>query len=193
MGFEDHLHGLARKALAEEKAAMAKAHVRHLDGHGQSADLQLLMAPVELVGLTRRELQRHVGIRRLESRLLPPAPYEPSDGVVAAFVASSLKFLVQNLRSASVLLGLLGVVLQLLNDPARESFHLRHGLDRAMVFKPGRVGPEDLANRVPAQVEVPGYLPDRLPVSTMGQLDLAYRLHRQHLLVFPPWRSVERP
>lgn len=52
---------------------MAQAHVRHLDDHGQPADLQLLMAPVELVGLTRREFQRHVGIRRLEPRLLPPA------------------------------------------------------------------------------------------------------------------------
>lgn len=52
-----------------------------------------------------------------------------------------------------------------------------------MIFKPGRVGPEDLADRVPAQVEVLGYLPDRFLVSTTGQLNLAYRLHSQHLLV----------
>ena len=193
VGLEDHLHGLAGKTLAEEKAAMAQAHVRHLDGHGQPADLQLLMAPVELIGLAWCKFQRHVGVRRLEPRLLPPTPYEPSHGVVATLVALSLKLLEQDLGRASVLLGLFGVVLQLLNDPIREPFHLRHGLHRAMIFKLGRVGPEDLADRVPAQVEVPGDLPNRLLVSAMGQLDLAYCLHRQHLLVFPPWRSVERP
>ena len=52
-----------------------------------------------------------------------------------------------------------------------------------MIFKLGRVGPENFADRVPAQVEVLGYLPDRLLVSTMGQLNLAYRLHSQHLLI----------
>jgi len=94
------------------------------------------------------------------------------------------------LGRAPILLGLLGVVLQLFDDPVRKPFHLRHGLDLTMVFKPGRVGPEDLADRVPAQVEVPGYLSDRFLVSAMGQLDLAYRLHRQHLLV--PLKSFSR-
>ena len=37
-----------------------------------------------------------------------------------------------------------------------------------MIFKFGRAGPRDLADRVPAQVEVPGYLSGRLLVSTMG-------------------------
>lgn len=74
-------------------------------------------------------------------------------------------------------------MLQLLGNPIREPVHPRHGLDRAMVFKSGRLGSDDLTNRVPAQIEIPDYLPNRLPVSTMGQLDLAYRLHRQHLLV----------
>ncbi|MBU0599027.1 hypothetical protein KKF61_08660, partial [Patescibacteria group bacterium] len=40
-----------------------------------------------------------------------------------------------------------------------------------------------IPSSVPAQVEVPGDLPNRLLVSAMGQLDLAYCLHRQHLLI----------
>ena len=109
--------------------------------------------------------------------------HEPSHGVVAALVAPPLKLLIQDFRRAPILLGLLGVMLQLLGNPLRKTVHPRHGLDLAMIFKLGRVGPENLADRVPAQVEVLGDLPDRLLVSTMGQLDLAYCFHRQHLLV----------
>ena len=74
------------------------------------------MAPVILVGLARWEFQRHVGIGTLRPDSSRQRRTKPSHGVVATLVTPSLKLLEQDLRRTSVLFGLLGVVLQLLDD-----------------------------------------------------------------------------
>ena len=59
MGVEHHLLGLARIGAQVERATVAEPDVGDLDRHRHGADLHLLVRPVELVRVARREHQRH--------------------------------------------------------------------------------------------------------------------------------------
>jgi len=63
MGVEHHLLGLARIGAHEQHAAVAQPDMRHLDGDRHPVDQHDLVRPVELVGLSRREAQRHKRFR----------------------------------------------------------------------------------------------------------------------------------
>ena len=73
--------------------AMAEPDVRHLHGHRYAVQLDDLVAPVELVGFTWREAQRHMGRGRRGTPLLAPpsgvAPY----GIVAPGITAATQFL----------------------------------------------------------------------------------------------------
>ena len=58
---EHHLLRLARIGADEHHPAVAQTHVRDLHGHRHAVHHHDLVAPVELVGLARRERQRHKG------------------------------------------------------------------------------------------------------------------------------------
>ena len=72
MGVEHHLLRLARIGPHEHHAAVAEPDMGDLHGHRHAVDQHDLVAPVELVGLARREDQRHIGFRR--RRRLAPSP-----------------------------------------------------------------------------------------------------------------------
>ena len=70
VGVEHHLLRLARIGPHEQHPAVAEPDMRHLHRHRHAVDQDDLVAPVELVGLARREAQRHVGFRRRCAALL---------------------------------------------------------------------------------------------------------------------------
>ena len=90
---EHHLLALARIGAHEQHAAVAEPDVRHLDGDRRAVDQHDLVAPVELVGLARREAQRHIGFRRRRAALGAPLPGVAPDRVVAALVAEPAQLL----------------------------------------------------------------------------------------------------
>ena len=74
VGVEHHLLRLARIGAHQHHAAVAEADMRDLHDRRHPVHHDDLVAPVELVGLARRERQRHKGIRRrARVRLRPGA------------------------------------------------------------------------------------------------------------------------
>jgi hypothetical protein len=72
MGVEHHLLALARIGPNEHHPAMAETDGRDLHLHGHAVDQDDLVAPIELVGLARREDERHIGIDRPGSLITAP-------------------------------------------------------------------------------------------------------------------------
>jgi hypothetical protein len=89
VGVEHHLLRLARISSHEQHAAMAEPDVRHLHGHRRAAQQNDLVAPVELVGFTWREAQRHIGRGRRGAPLLAPPSGVAPHGVVAAGITAA--------------------------------------------------------------------------------------------------------
>ncbi len=61
MGVEHHLLRLTRIGSHERHPAVAQANMGDLHGRGHAIDQNDLMAPIELIGLTRIEAQRNIG------------------------------------------------------------------------------------------------------------------------------------
>jgi len=59
---EHHFLGLAGVGRHEHLAAVGQAEVRQLDGLRHTAQLDFLVAPVELASLAGRERKRHEGL-----------------------------------------------------------------------------------------------------------------------------------
>src|SRR5271166_5662754 len=72
---------------------LAKPDVRDLHDRRHPVHHNDLVAPVELIGLARRERQRHIGVRRLARVLLAPGPAVTANRVVTALVAERLQLL----------------------------------------------------------------------------------------------------
>src|SRR5271166_1024395 len=88
-----------------------------------------LVAPVELIGLARRERQRHIGVRRLARVLLAPAPGVTANCVVTALVAERPQLL-ENPNERQPLARWLAAVLQKQGiKPIAPRPDLRLGLD----------------------------------------------------------------
>ena len=65
VGVEHHLLARARISADEEHSAVAQPDVRDLDLGRHPRQHHVLVAPVELIGLARREHQRHIGLRSM--------------------------------------------------------------------------------------------------------------------------------
>ena len=87
MGVEDPLLGLPRIGSHEHHPAMAKPNMRHLHRDGRAAQQHDLVVPVELIGLARREAQRHIGLRHRRSLILPPGAGVATNRIITAVVA----------------------------------------------------------------------------------------------------------
>ena len=87
VGVENHLLRFARIDAREHHTAVAEANVRDLHDRRHPVHHDDLVAPIELVGLARRESQRHIGARRRAAVRLDPSASVAADGVITAFVA----------------------------------------------------------------------------------------------------------
>ena len=87
MGVEHHLLRLARISAHQHHAAMAETDMRDLHGRRHPDQHDDLVAPVELVGFTRRESQWDESARRRARVRLRPDRGVAADSVIAALVA----------------------------------------------------------------------------------------------------------
>ena len=179
---EHHLLALAGKDLDQIHPAVAQPHVCRFHLGRGAQQTRVLVAPVELVGLTRIEDQRHIGLRRQQQA--PPA--SPRLGVaahrvIAALVAQLAKVLMDLQQGQAILAILLLVGLQLALELVHPQPKLRHRLDLALVAVRGRIAPNHLAYRVLGNPQIPGELLDRNALHQMIPTDPRNRLHYQHL------------
>src|SRR3546814_5477067 len=88
MGIEQHLLALARIGPDIGCARVAETHMRHLHPHRLAGDLHILVAPVELVGLTR--LEGHRDERRCAfASILPPLRSEEHTSELQSLMRNS--------------------------------------------------------------------------------------------------------
>src|SRR5467141_116726 len=88
VGVEHHLLRLARISPHKQHPAVAEPDMGGLNDHRHAIEQHDLMAPVELVGFSRRKAQRDVGrSRRLSALLAPPSGVTPH-GVVTTVIAA---------------------------------------------------------------------------------------------------------
>jgi hypothetical protein len=90
---EHHLLGFARIGAHEHHPAVAQADVRDFHRRRHAVQHDDLVAPAELIGLTRRETQRHEGAGRRAGVRLRPSPRIAAHGVISAFVAEPSQLL----------------------------------------------------------------------------------------------------
>ena len=95
MGVEHHLPRLARIGGDKEHPAVAEPDVRDLHRRCGAGNDDHLMAPVELIGLTGIEAQRHERGRGPAGLRALPAAAMATNSVVSAFISEALKLLVK--------------------------------------------------------------------------------------------------
>ena len=146
---EHHLLALARIRPHERHPAVAEPYMGDLHRHGDAVDQHDLVAPVELVGLARREAQRHIGRRDSRRSRVPPAAGIAADGIVAAFVAQTAKRL-EDPHQREPLAHRLGVVPgQQPVERILDRTDLRQRLNRTFVLERRRSRPQNLADYLP--------------------------------------------
>ena len=92
MRIEHHLLALAHVGPHEHHSAVAEPDMRHLHSDCHAVDPHDLVAPVELVSLARRIIERHIGLGRHRPAGLRPVPGIAADRVVAALIADPPEF-----------------------------------------------------------------------------------------------------
>src|SRR4051794_7351667 len=164
MRIEHHLLRLARIGPDEHHAAVAKPDMGDLHGHRRAVEQHDLVAPVELVGLARREQQRHIGLRRPRTARLQPAPGIAPDRVVPALVAEPSKLLVDADQRQPLSLWLVMVAVQKRIELPLPGPNLRLGLSLTLIGERRRIGAQNLANGVPRQMQFAADLLERPPL-----------------------------
>ena len=179
MGVEDHLLRLARVSPHKQHARVAEPDVGNLHDHRRAVDQHDLVAPVELVGLARREGQRDIGVDR---RLRPSTPGTgvAAHRVVPALVAERAQGLEhpdqgQPLTRRLRLVGSQQPIQLRLPAP-----QLRQRLDLARVGELGGTRAQHFAHRVARDVQLPDDLLDRLAPHEKLAPDPRNRVHALH-------------
>ena len=112
VGVKHQLLGLAKVDAHKRHAAVRQLHVRRLDHQRQARKRDRLVAPVELVGLPRREAHRHIGMDRNAGSFVAPSLDEPMHAVVGAVISAPTQLLKQPLGRAAFPLRQLRFLLQ---------------------------------------------------------------------------------
>ena len=178
---EQHLVALGRIGHQPEGAAGGELHMRHLEPPPQSADKDVLAAPVELERFARRKHQRHErGPPRGLVLLRPPAPHPDAHPHVTAAVAERADLLVQRLDGAPLALAAVRIGLE------RRRQRLGPGIDTAAprpcrVLRFGHAGPaQPLPHGVPRQARALGHFADRQAFAQPHPPDLRQHPHVDH-------------
>ena len=138
------------------------------------------MAPVELVGFTRREAQRDIGCRQRWTTFGLPALRIAPHRVIAAFVALTAQRLEYPHQRQALTRRLVLVRCQQLVEFPRPRSQLRAGLAIALVAKLRRLRTHNLANHLARDLQLPANRLDRLLLNEIGATYLCNRLHNQH-------------
>jgi len=93
VGVEHHLLCLARIAPHKQHPAVTEPDMGGLHDHRYAIEQDDFMAPVELIGFSRRKAQRDVGRSRGFPALLAPSPGVTAHGVVTAVIAAPAELL----------------------------------------------------------------------------------------------------
>jgi hypothetical protein len=180
MRVEHHLLGLARVGPHEGHPAVTEPHVGDLDRHGDAVDQHDLMAPVELVGLARIEAQRHERRRRPGAALASPDRGVAPDGVIAAFVAQATQVLEDPQQRHPLAPAPRSIRAEETLEFLAPRPELRMRLNAALVLERGLLGPQNLPDNLPRQLQLTADLLDRLSLNEMRPANLGDRLHNQH-------------
>ena len=145
-----------------------------------------LVAPVELVGLARREGQRRMGVRRRARALLAPRDHIAANRGVAAGITGGDKLLVnpnerQSLPRRSAL-----VLFQERFKPLSPRTNPRLRPPRSLVMELGRIRADDLPHDLARNPQLSADLLDRLAKGKVRPAYLGDRLHNQHSNPRPP-------
>jgi len=140
------------------------------------------VAPIELVGFTRRKAHRHIGMHANSRPFLPPGLHEPRPAVVGAVVAAPSQLFIQPLRRAALALGQPGLDLQNPYQRLYSLAELRSRLNVPRVFELGLPPSHDLANRRPRHRKRPSDLLDRPSLLEIGAPYLADLVRPKHPL-----------
>ena len=157
------------------------------DLHRHAVQRDDLMVPVELVGLARREGQRHECAPRRTRMRFAPAPRISPDGVASASVAERPQLLENPDHRHPLARRRFSVRRQQPIDVSRPSTQLRPGLDLSPIGKRHLGRSQDLAHRVTRQLQLARDLPDRLALNEMLASNPTDRPHNQ--LPPPPLRA----
>jgi hypothetical protein len=135
---EDHLLALPRIGANEDHPAVTKPDMGDLNRGRDPVDQDDLVAPIELVSLSRIKAQRHIGRSGRFSLGFRPAGRIPPHGIVAAVITKAAKFFKDpDVRQALALRPrrVLGQQIVQLIAPGPD---LRLGLNAALVGELGR-------------------------------------------------------
>lgn len=142
---------------------------------------QAFLAPVELVGLTELEGQRHEGVDRSPLALaLAPGPNEVGHPAVAAVVPGRLDLGVQRSGCAPLMLGPPGIGLQRLLQRFMEDRELPRLLAAPVLRRAIDLAVQPLRNRVARQPRDARDLALRLVLPAMQTPDPANHVHGDH-------------
>ena len=143
MGVEHHLLRLARIGAHEHHPAVAEANVGDLHRRRHAVQRDELMAPIKLIGLTRRKAQWNVRRRRRARMLLAPAQRMAPHCRVAAVKAEPLQFLEYPDQRQTFARRLLRVRLQQAIEPLSPWPETRHRPPTSLVAKLRRARAND--------------------------------------------------
>ena len=159
---EHHLLRLARIGAHEHHPAVAETDVRDLHRRRHAVQHDDLVAPVELVGLARRESQRDEGARRRARMLLPPTCRITANGGVAAVKAEPLQFLENADQRQTLARRLLRIGVQQSLEPFPPRPKPRHRLPGSLVTKLRRARANDFPHHLARNPQLAADLLDRL-------------------------------
>src|SRR5690606_15388141 len=160
--------------------------VGHLHGRRHAVDQDDLVAPVELVGLARRVVERHIGFRRHGSPVLRPALGVASYRIVAAVVTETPKLLVNPDQGQLLARRLARVGRQKAFDLSLPDAGLRQWLPFPLIGQVGLIGPQYLADCVARHMQFPDDLLHRPALHMEGSTNTRNRIHSLQLPLHPP-------
>jgi hypothetical protein len=89
VGIEHHLLRLARIAPHKQHPAVAEPEMGGLHDRHYAIEQDDFMAPVELIGFSRRKAQRDIGCSGRLSTVLAPSPGITSHGIIITVIAAA--------------------------------------------------------------------------------------------------------
>ena|GEM_PF-3287838 len=183
MGVEDHLLALAHIGPREHHPAVTEPDMCDLHRDRRACDDHNLMAPVELVGLARLVIERHISLSGGGAAPLRPGLREATNGVIATLVAER-PHLLEDPDQGQPFSGRLACVrAQKLLDLLLPGADPRQGLAGPLVAEFRLIRPKDLPHRVPRHVQLPRDLLHRPTLDVEGPPDPRDRIHPLHPLL----------